>query len=170
MGLANRRRRTSCFCSVGCYPGTFPHDRIWVASFAPFDPWKAERTLFQFVQEFEGNECLWTAIDQPFGPVGRYELTKFVLFDGDQVVGFRWEVFATDGTGLNTWQHDELAALEPTPLVEPEGQGSCSKMRYDLDHVLWGEGFPAVLQPAYPDACDDTDNPAKVQTKPYAPF
>lgn len=126
--------------------------------------------LFEFVSVDEFSTCLWQAIDQPFGPFGVYELRKFVLVAGPIVVGHRWEVVANDGTGLNAWNFDNIAPVEPPDMVEPEGAGSCSQMKYTLPNIVWGSPWNAILEPAYPDACDDSDRITKVQTKPLAPF
>lgn len=170
MGLGVRRSVTSCFCVGGCEPGTYPFKRYWVSSFAPFAPFEPNRILFDFVQEDEFSTCTWNALVNPWAPFGGYELRKFVIIAGGIVTGHRWQVTANDGFGLNGWSFDNIAPVIPPDMVYPEGPGSCSSMKYTLDNIVWGANFTAVLEPAYPDACDDSDRITKVQTKPLAPF
>ncbi len=170
MTLGHRRSKTSCFCHLGCWPGTYPFERYWVTSFSFFNPFESKKFLFIFQGIDEAGECTWDALDQPFGPAGVYQMKKTALEISGEIVGWRWTVFATDGTGINAWQEDYFPPLVTAGLIEPEGEGSCSRMFYEIPNVVWGEFFTATIQPAYPDACDNEDRVTKVQTKQMAPY
>lgn len=169
MGLAARRGKTSCFCHEGCGEGTYPFMRYWVSSFAPFDPFEPARRLFIFKSDTDG-ECLWEALNPGVPPLGYYRMRKQTLVIGPDIVGWRLTVEYFDTTGLNAWQDDFFPPVNDTGLVQPEWVGSCSRMKYTLPNVVWGAGWTAVIEPAYPDACDDNDFITKVQTKVIAPY
>jgi hypothetical protein len=171
MGLGTRRATTSCFCSTGCNPGTYPFAQYWIDSFAPFNPFYAQFVLFRFKEVLEDDECVWESVENHFGPISIERLTKTVIADGqNNIVGFRWTLFIQDQTGNNAWSQDFFLSTQFGGIVVPEHPGSCSKMEYRLDNVFGGPSFEAVLRPAYPDACDDADRFSKIQRKPLAPF
>lgn len=171
MGLGVRRVETSCFCASGCPAGTFPFRQYWV------------RTNFIAGPHYGGNDylfrhnlttdesCVWVSVENHFVGV----LGEDLLFEkvdlGPDTLAYRVSVILADLSGFNSWTAVYATALpEPQGLVEPNAPTSCSQMVFTLPHSVVGALSLAIVRPAYPDACLDSDYPAKLQTKFLAAF
>ncbi len=172
MGLGVRRSRTPCFCAESCPAGTYPFEQYWIKAPAPLGPqYGLNAYLYRFVGTGSGGLCIWRAVtDHFFGP-SLEELTKTTVAAPPGFMAYRFDLVLLDGTGINQWTQTYTTALpEPPGLVQPGATNSCSRIIKLLTHVVLGVPWFAQMTPAYPDACDDADFPAKEQTKPFAAF
>lgn len=168
MGLGIRRAPIDCQCIEGCRHWTKPFKHYWVSSASLYGFYHEDFVLYRF-SAFYPPSCEWVAVQGHF-PVPRVELLRKtpIADGGGNIIGFRWTLINTSGAGpLNSWSVPVVPGEYTAYPVEHEGWGSCDKLTYNLPHDVLGPAFSAVIQAGYPDACDDADFPAKVQTKPF---
>jgi len=172
MGLGNRRSVTSCFCNAGCPAGTFPHRQYWVIATGFNVPdTDGEHWLMRFVPNPSPDLCEWQAVESHGFPPKLATLRKNVNFGPGGPTGYTWEFTIFEPPfAIGIW---ELTLPNTDPeggLVQPEADNSCSRQSFSLPQGGFLPSFPAVLTPAFPEACIDADWPEKEQRKPYAPF
>lgn len=165
MGLGVRRRTGVCFCNENCPPYTWPYYQYFLRVTGPLTPypnWK----LFRLTQQPSSFPiCSWQPVSPIYG-VGNELLEKRALPDlpsGDK----RWQWFLTIFTGFVLWQFKVTMIWDPPGPVpsNPVMSFNCSYISYNLAENVPLPLHFAELRAAYPDACDDADHPAKVQTK-----
>ena len=171
MGLGNRRSETSCFCSLGCPAGTFPFRQYFVTTpTTPGPNYGGVHYLFRYTT-IAGNACIWDSVADHFIGPSTERLFWNPINLGPDSNEYNVELTLITIGGINTWRQTFSTALpEPPGQVEPNAPTSCSRMRILLPHVILGVLSIAELTPAYPDACDDADYPAKQQTKFLASY
>jgi hypothetical protein len=171
MGLGERRSTTSCFCSSGCPPGTFPFRQYWIIAAAIAGPdTGGEHWLFRFASAPTPDLCTWDPVESHGIIPIIAELRLNVQFGPGGPQGYQFELTMSQGLLFSFWSQIWNNAPPAGGLVQPEADNSCSRIRIVLPFALPVSGFEAVMTPAYPDACVDVDWPAKEQRKPLAAF
>lgn len=163
MGLGFKRSHTPCWCSAGCYPDTWPFDRYFIRVTGigtPYPNWK----LFAW----NGNppnsfECIWEAVSPLYGP-GQEILTKRpVTTQGSECGAWEWKVLIVTPTTPHSFT--ERRAWGPNVGAPPttEDTESCSQTQFSMIADVPVPPLFVEVQAALPDACDDSDHPAKIQ-------
>jgi len=171
MGLGKTRMTTSNFCRGGCPLGTRPYYHYWITAAAPIQPhYILKNKLYRFSQEV-GDNCEWAPVkyEIPFPRVEAFYKTKLPFLNGTTGYALALQLF--DGTISNLWTKEfRFPIPETIEVVNPEAPSSCSRIHIVLPHQTFGMLWPAVIRAGYPNCCDDSDFPRKVQTKFVAPY
>lgn len=157
----------SCECRRGCPPYTSPLQSYFVSltTLAGFPTGYTGRLMrFQFFEQTL-KFCAFERV-VPLDPFTQETLSlrQLTLVPPGQV-GYQWTFFrAIGGMAGEQWQLDTFWT-PPSPIpIDPNSATSCSRVIMILPQTSGGAGLLAKVEAAYPDACDHTDYPAKVQS------
>lgn len=148
-----------------------PFRQYWVTTATvPGPSYQDRHYLYRFdAPTFEG--CIWKAVTDHLAGPSTEELQFYPWSKDDEQMSYAVELVLAFPLGVNVWRGIFSTALPETgDKVEPEAPTSCSRQKITLPHIVFGLVSPAVLTPAYPDACSDDDYPEKEQRKFLASF
>lgn len=167
MSLATRRGPLTCNCRQGCPPYTWPLSQYfvtWLDSAGNPTLGYNGRLMRWPAVNFPLNDCNFRAV-QPVLP--------FIL----ELLSFGRASCAAgqDGWTLQFIRSIPLVPTEvwslttcwdvPSPIpIDPNSSISCSQVRIELPGVFPVGSTSMLVEAAYPNACDSSDYPRKVQS------